>query len=223
MNKISKTILFSLAFFLMSSLTAYVLKFLPEQSFWCYFGSATAVLAVGAVLLWPLKGKGKAKLSVFFINAVAMGVYLRSWYKLRGLENSLWVLLLVAVAAASVLTGYALLIKIRVLRLHYKWFLLAFCVLGLAGYVTLLILTKTAWLSTFGFYGIFVIAFILSLSEKETNADSYFNHLVLASYSIIVCAVIILIIALEGDFDVADFDFAVEAPDVAKKEKKPKA
>lgn len=38
-----------------------------------------------------------------------------------------------------------------------------------------------------------------------------------------VCAVIILIIALEGDFDVADFDFAVEAPDVAKKEKKPKA
>lgn len=65
MNKISKTILFSLAFFLLSSLTAYVLKFLPEQSFWCYFGSATAVLAVGAVLLWPLKGKGKAKLSVF--------------------------------------------------------------------------------------------------------------------------------------------------------------
>lgn len=42
-------------------------------------------------------------------------------------------------------------------------------------------------------------------------------------FSIIVCAVIILIIALEGDFDVADFDFAVEAPDVAKKEKKPKA
>lgn len=154
---------------------------------------------------------------------MAMGVYLRSWYKLRGLENSLWVLLLVAVAAAAVLAGYALLIKIRVLRLHYKWFLPAFCVLGLAGYVTLLVLTKTAWLSTFGFYGILVIAFILSLSEKETNADSYFNHLVLASYSIIVCAVIILIIALEGDLDVADFDFAVEAPDATKKEKKPKA
>lgn len=223
MNKFTKTILFSLAFFVLSSLTAHALTRLPEQSFWAYFGAATGVLAVGAIVLPLTKGNGKAKLVVFFINALAMGVYLRSWYRLRGLENPLWVLIAVAVGAAAVLAVYVSMLKIDAVRRHYKWFLLAFCVLSAAVYVLLLFLTKTAWLSTFGFYGILVIAFILTLSGNGKSGNSYFSRLVLASYGIVVCAVIILIIALEGDFDFGVDVFDLPAPDVPTKDKKPKA
>lgn len=82
---------------------------------------------------------------------------------------------------------------------HYAWYLLVFTLLSVAGYVCLVVLTKTTWVSTLGYYGLLQLGFIICMSMDASNKIKLYTSWQVASYTVVVCAVIILIIALGGD------------------------
>ena len=107
---------------------------------------------------------------------------------------------------------------------HYGWYLLTFTLLSIVGYVLLVVLTKTTWVSTLGYYGILQLGFIISLSFKCKNRKELYNSFLASSYSVATCALIILIIVVSdgnGLDGLSDLIGGVAAPVDRKKNKLP--
>lgn len=161
------------------------------------FAIASGVLLVGIAICF-FKHRS-AKIVAFFINAVAMGLYLQSWYINRGFHNSIWLMLGVSALAVAYMLVFALPLYIPAVNRHYGVYLTIFILLSLAGYVCLIIFTKTTWVSTLGYYGILQLSFILGSSFDCNDFDDEITALLISSYSIVVCAVIIVTIAAGGE------------------------
>lgn len=198
MKRCLQTLAVSLAFLITASVVGYIGRFIPLD-FWWIFGIATAILVVSVILSLALCKNPTYKLISVFINAVSMGFYLRSWYINRGFDNALWLMLCVSLLAAAYLFIFILPLYIDAINRHYGWYLLVFTVLSVAGYVCLVVLTKTTWVSTLGYYGLLQLGFIMTMSMDGNNRIKLYNSWQVASYTVAVCAVIILIIVLGGD------------------------
>ena len=200
MKRVMITTLFCFLFLVVSSVTAFLLRYANNIGIGAMFGIASGILVLGILLHVLLRKKNKLKLIPFFVNAVSMGAYLRSWYIFRGFDNALWLIVLTAALASAVILVFALFLLIPKIREHYGIFLLVFVLLLLATYILLVIFTQNTWVSTLGFYGIVALSFVLGLSIGA-NAETFpFSSLVWSSYSIAICAIIIAVIVLsEGD------------------------
>ena len=137
-----------------------------------------------------------------------MGFYLQSWYINRGFQNSVWLMLGVAALASLYLVVFALPLFVPAINRHYGIYLLIFILMSLGGYVALLVLTKTTWVSTLGYFGLLQLSFILGSSFDCNDWDDEIRALWLSSYSIVVCALIILAIVAGGDSCDASCDCA---------------
>ncbi len=225
MDRILKTGIVTLLFLLVSSITGYFAKYIPINEFWPMFAIGSGVLVLGILILILFHKHQKIKPFIVLINAISMGFYLRSWYILRGFENELWIMLLVALLATLYFLVYTVFLLFPFINKHYGWYLLAFILLSIGGYICLLVLTKTTWVSTLGYYGIIVLSFILCLSMEDKTTNEKYNRLLIGSYSIAICALIILIIALGGDgldgFDIDLGDFSSPSPRKNKKKVMP--
>jgi len=212
MNRILKTGIVTFLFLLVSSVTGYFAKYIPINEFWPMFGIGSGVLVLGLIILAFFHKHQKIKPFILVLNAISMGFYLRSWYILRGFENELWIMLLVSLLATLYFLVYALFLIFPIINKYYGWYLLVFILLSIGGYICLLFLTKTTWVSTLGYYGIIVLSFILCLSVEDKTTNEKYNRLLIGSYSIAICALIIAIIALGGDgldgFDIDLGDFS---------------
>lgn len=197
MKRIFHTLAASFLFLAVCSLVGYLAYFTNITDFWVMFGIACGVLVAGVVL--GLVKNRVCKIIAFFVNAVSMGFFLQSWYINRGFNNPLWLMLLVTLLAVAYMLVFALPLLIPAVNRHYKVYLLIFILLSLGGYVALLAFTKTTWVSTLGYYGILQLSFILGSSFKCNDFDEEVRALLISSYSIIVCAAIILIVVLGGD------------------------
>ncbi|MCH5159408.1 MAG: hypothetical protein J1F66_00985 [Clostridiales bacterium] len=212
------TLLVSILFLFATSVVAYFAQYIP-LGFWGMFGIASGVLFLGFVMVLLTRRYNFVKLIIVALNSVAMGFYLRSWYINRGFNNSLWLMLAVSLLASVYFVVFLLPLLIPALNRRYGWYLLAFTLLSIVGYVLLVVLTKTTWVSTLGYYGILQLGFIISLSFKCDSREELYNSFLASSYSVAVCAIIILIIvvsdgnALEGlDFLSGGFDSGVSSP-----------
>ena len=198
MKRCLQTLAVSLVFLIVASVVGYMGRFIPLD-FWWIFGIATAILVVSVILSLALRKNPTYKLISVFINAVSMGFYLRSWYINRGFDNALWLMLCVSLLAAAYMFVFILPLYIDAINRHYGWYLLLFTVLSIVGYVCLVVLTKTTWVSTLGYYGLLQLGFIMTMSMDGSNRLKLYNSWKVASYTVAVCAVIILIIVLGGD------------------------
>lgn len=196
MKRIFRTVAASFLFLAVVSLTGYLARFCIEK-FWTAFGVGCGVLALGVAV--GLIKNVYAKCVSFLVNAVSMGFFLRAWYLNRNFDNSLWLMLGVAALAVGYMLVFALPLLIPALNKHYKIYLAVFVVLSLGAYMALLCLTKTTWVSTLGFFGILQMSFILGSSFRCDDRDDEIVALWISSYSIVVCAAIILVVALGGD------------------------
>lgn len=197
MLRVLRTLVASFLFLTVTSLVGYTAYFFNITDFWIMFGIASGVLVVG-ILIGIIKHKS-AKIVSFFVNAVSMGFYLQSWYINRGFENSVWLMLGVATLAVAYMMVFALPLLIPAVNRHYGIYLIIFILLSLGGYVALLVFTKTTWVSTLGYFGLLQLSFILGSSFDCTDFDDEIRALWLSSYSIVVCAAIILAIVAGGD------------------------
>lgn len=198
MKRCLQTLAISSAFLIVTSVVGYIARFIPLD-FWWIFGIATGILVVGIVVSCAFGKRRRIKLISVFINAVAMGFYLRSWYINRGFDNPLWLMLCMALLASVYLLIFILPLYINAINRHYGWYLLAFTILSIAGYVCLVIFTITSWVSTLGYFGLLELGFIMTMSMDGKNKIKLYTSWQVASYTVIVCAVIILLIALGGD------------------------
>ena len=197
MKRIARTLLASFLFLTVCSLVGYLAYFTKITNFWVMFGIATGVLFLSLVI--GLFKRTVCKIVSFFVNAVAMGFYLQSWYINRGFHNSLWLMLGVAALAVAYTLIFALPLLIPALSRHYGIYVAVFILLSLGGYIALVICTTTTWVSTLGYYGILQLSFILGSSFTCGDFDDEIRALWISSYSIVICAIIILLVAIAGD------------------------
>ena len=197
MKRIGRTILASFLFLTVCSLTGYLAYFTKITNFWIMFGIASGVLVVGVAI--GFVKRSPCKIVSFFVNAVAMGFYLQSWYINRGFHNSIWLMLGVAALAVAYTVLFALPLLIPAISRHYGIYVTLFVLLSLGGYVALVVCTTTTWVSTLGYYGILQLSFILGSSFTCGDWDDEMRALWISSYSIVVCAAIILLVVVGGD------------------------
>lgn len=197
MKRIGRMLLASFLFLTVCSVVGYLARYTNIANFWVMFGIASGVLAVGIGL--GFVKHVAAKIVAFFVNAVAMGFYLRSWYINRGFDNSIWIMLGVAALAVAYTVIFVLPLFIPAVSRHYGIYATVFILLSLGGYIALVVCTTTTWVSTLGYYGILQLSFILGTSFSCNDLEDEARALWLSSYSIIVCAAIILLMVLGGD------------------------
>lgn len=197
MKRLGRTILASFLFLTVCSLVGYFAYFTKITRFWTMFGIASGVLAVG-IIVGLFKHKA-CKIVAFFVNAVSMGFYLQSWYIARGfMNNSVWLMLGVAGLAVAYTVLFALPLLIPAVSRHYGVYVTLFVLLSLGGYIALVVCTKTTWVSTLGYYGILQLSFILGSSFSCNDLEDEIRALWVSSYSIIICAAIILLVVISG-------------------------
>lgn len=197
MLRILRTLAASFLFLAVTSVVGYVAYFFNITDFWVMFGIASGVLVAG-VLIGIIKHTA-AKITSFFVNAVSMGFFLQSWYINRGFQNSLWLMLGVAALAVAYMMVFALPLLIPAVNRHYAIYLAIFVLLSLGGYIALVVCTTTTWVSTLGYFGLLQLSFIVGSSFECSDFDDEIRALWLSSYSVVVCALIILAIVMGGD------------------------
>lgn len=196
MKRILRAICASFIFLAVVSVTGYLARF-GINEFWTAFLIGCGILLV-SVFVGIIKHPA-AKITAFFINAVSMGFFLRSWYINRNFDNSIILMLGIAALAVCYMLVFALPLYIPAVSRHYKIYLLVFVLLSLGGYIALVCCTVTTWVSTLGYFGLLQLSFIMGSSFKCDDLDDEIVALWVSSYSIIICAVIILIVVLAGD------------------------
>lgn len=198
MKRCLQTLLISICFLFTTSVVGWTAQFIT-LGFWHIFVIGTVILVASIVLSLTCRKTASVKLITVFINAVSMGFYLRSWYINRGFNNPLWLMLCVSLLAAAYLFVFILPLYIDALNRHYGWYLLIFTILSIIGYVCLVVFTKTTWVSTLGYYGLLQLGFIICMSMEGGSKSRLYASWQVASYTVIVCAIIILLIVVGGD------------------------
>ena len=198
MKKTLITFVVSLAFLMLTAVVCWAVGF-ANLTFWVAFGIGSGILVLGIILLFALGHFAPVtfKIIVTATNAISMGFFLCAWYINRGFNNPLWLMLCVCLLASVYYIVYFLPLLIPAISRHYGWYLLVFFILSIAGYVLLVIFTKTTWVSTLGYFGLLQLGFIISLSF-DGKQEKHLNALLVSSYSVFLCAIIILIVALLG-------------------------
>ncbi len=177
------------------------------------YGLAGGILTVGLIIL-AVSGviaffaKENIPLNIFcsLLSAVALGFCIRSWYIFRGLENDFYVMVLVSLAAASVLLVYFLLSRIPFFGQNIIGYTFVFLILALGAYIPAVIFTRTTFLSTLGYYMLIEIAFVYAFFAEADGKRSFLRNFTLSTYSVLGIAVIIVVIVLclvggDGDCD----------------------
>lgn len=196
MTRIVTTWAVSTAFLFVLSFTCWLIGF-AKLSFWWNCGIGAGILVAGIVALFTLAqfAMKTVKLTVTFTNGVAMGFFLRCWYINRGFENPLWLMLCVGLFASVYFVIFVLPLLIPAVNRGYTWYWVVFFAVSVVGYILLAVLTRTTWVFTLGYFDLLQLGFILSLSLDGEQTNGFW----VSSYSVMLCAMIVFVLAVCGD------------------------
>lgn len=171
-----------------------------------FFESPWIPLVIGVIILifsGILSANAKKNIVLnsicFLANAVALGFCIHAWYMYRCYENSIGVMLLVSLACVVYLLIFYLSLYIPFLEKHINVYIWIYLALSLVGYLIVMFNTETTYVSTFGYYMIIEIAFILAMCNHQLTAKHLFRDIVLSTYSVLIVAIIIALIMLGAD------------------------
>ena len=167
------------------------------------------MLAGSGVLAFVVRESVGINILCSVISAVAMGFILRSWYILRGLENSVFTMTLISVGAVVYLWIYFAIIRIPDIKESAGVTVavtVIYIVISILIYVLLVLGTKTTFVSTVGFYAFLEISFIFAMSLEVNDGKELIRNLTLSTYSVFAVAIIVAVFALmaaagDGDCD----------------------
>ncbi len=205
MKRISIVSLASFIFLMLSSVVALVTKTIFSEAKWALVAGC-ATLIVSGVLALIIRENVAVNVVCFFISSVAMGLLIRAWYILRGLENSFLTMVLISLLLVAYLWLYFAISRIPFIRGSRTGMIIfsaVFVVLSVVAYIILVNKTETTYLSTIGYYAIIELGFIFAMSLEARDRDELIRNLTLSTYSVFVVAVIVavfvIIAALGGD------------------------
>ena len=208
MKKITIVSAASFIFLSICSLVAWIsAPFFSEYSRPLILG--VSVLAVSGLIAFIVREKCETNILCAVLSAVAMGLVLRAWYILRGLENPLAVMLLISLGAVVYLWIYFALIRITVIRESAgatAAVTALYVAVSVLIYILLVLGTKTSFVSTVGFYAFIELSFIFAMSLEVNDRGELIRNLTLSTYSVLIVAIIVAFFALvvasgEGDCD----------------------
>lgn len=213
MKKIGFVSILSFFFLFISSLIAYILGGISFSNVWFPLTIGVCILILSGGLAFFAKNNTILNAICYLTNGVALGFFIRAWYIYRGFNNPIWLFVLVSLSCVVYLWIVFALSKIPCCYKHPKLFILVVLLLSLVGYILLIVLTKTTYVSTFGYYMIIEIAFLFAMFNSSDNFYELFRKVTLSTYSVFVVAVIIIIsiVSGEGDFDL---DIALEEVEI---------
>jgi len=207
MKKITIVSLASLLFLLLCSAVARLTRGLLADGTHALIVGAV-ILAVSGVLAWIFGQRLWGNILCFFISALAMGVLIRAWYLLRGLDNTFPVMMLVSAAAVTYLWVFFALSRLPFIRgsgSAYALLCVLYLVASVGAYLAVMLSTKTTYVSTFGYYMAIELAFIFAMSMEVSSVEGLVRNLTLSTYSVLIVALIAGVIALAvaggGDCD----------------------
>ena len=207
MKKISLVSLISMIFLFASSICAYYLRYMNIASQWFYVVVGVVILFISGILAFAIKKSKVINVICMLMCSIALGFLIRGWYIFRGFDNALWVMLLVSFTCVIYLWIFYLLLYIPFFDKHYVAFTIIFIIVSLITYIIVVACSKTTYISTFGYYMIVEIAFIVGLCMKSRTYSELIRNMVLCSYSVFIVAIIIVLLMLAGDGADFDFDF----------------
>ena len=121
-------------------------------------------------------------------------------------------MLAVALAASAVILVYYLISLIPFADRHYAVFFWILSAVLAVCYVVCVFAFHTTYLSTFGYYSVFIWCMVIVMCNDNKNA-AFYRSVLFASFSVWIIAVIILLFMLNGDsFDLDIIDFSVDSP-----------
>lgn len=224
MKKIVIVSLLALAFLIVTSTVAYLLRFTDFNATVLLIAGAV-VLVVSAFVAHSVKENIVGNGICYIVNAIALGCCIRAWYLFRGFDNPLWVMYLVSLASVVELWLFYLLAKIPLFNRHGRLYFWLYLLVSLVAYILVVIFTKTTYVSTFGYYMIVEAAFIFAFCNDDEDFSELFRSMTIASFSVLIVAVIVAFMMItEGDG--FDLDFGGEFVDIGggkEKKKKPPA
>ena len=167
-----------------------------------------SILAISGIIALIVRERPQINIFCAILSAIAMGFILRSWYILRGLENSILTMLLISLGAVVYLWIYFALIRLPVIKESAGVTVavtVLYAIISLVIYLLLVFGTKTNFVSTVGFYAILEFSFIFAMSFEVNDNNELIRNLTLSTYSVFAVAIIVAVIALmaagDGDCD----------------------
>ena len=200
MKKTALVSLVSFTFLATSSAVAYLLRF-TDLADWTALTVALVILGVSAIVALVARKYKWMNAATFVISATALGFAIRAWYVFRDFDNPYWKMLLVSLGCVAYLWVYHLLLRIPLLSRHAAVFTSAWLILSLLGYLALVFLTTTTWVSTFGYYMLIEIAFILAMYSETESLGELVRSLALSTFAVLGVIVFIAAMMASGGGD----------------------
>ena len=198
----------SLLFLSLCSVFEVLLRNVYFVSPWIPLSIGFILLILSGILVSNVKKNIVGNSVCFFINSFALGLCIRAWYMYREFENPLWVMLLVSVACVIYLLIFYCSLYIPFFEKHINVYIWIFIILTVVGYIFVVCFSKTTYVSTFGYFVIIEIAFILAMCHQQHTVKHLYRDIVLSTYSVIVVAIIIALIMLGVDSFDGDLGFS---------------
>ena len=206
MKKISIVSSFAFAFLAVASIVAYLLRFVPSTQ-WVSLVIGVLLLIISGILAAFAEKSIPFNAVCSMISAVALGFLIRAWYINREFDNSLWMMLLVSLAAVAYLWLFFIITRIPLLKRHPKLVAVLFTLVSFLAYIGVVSTTVTTFVSTFGYYMLVVLAFIFAMCKSTSDSLALVRALTLSTYSLFAVALIVAIMMILGD---GDFDFDLD-------------
>lgn len=213
MKKISYLMIYATFFLLLSTIVTSVSALFPFSNAWVPLIIAFAILIINTVLSIIFRETIKKKLYFFSaLNSIALSFSIRAWYIFRGINNSFWGLLFVILACLAVMFLFYAISFIPFVDKHYSVFFWILSAVLLILYIVSLLLLHNTYISTFGYFLIFIWALVICMCG-DSYGRGFYTHVLIASFSIWFVAIIILLFMLDGDsFDFDFLNFSSDSP-----------
>ena len=208
MRKITIVSVCSFLFLFICSVIARVTRGVFEN-LWVPLVIGIVILTISGIIALIVKDKTPVNIFCSFLSAIAMGFVVRAWYILRDLDNSIFTMAIISLACVLYLWIYFAFIRIPFIRESNGVCVavtVLYFILSVVGYVILVLRTDTTFVSTLGFYIFLEISFIFAMSLEVNDSEELIRNLTLSTYSVLVAAIIVAVIALmaaggDGDCD----------------------
>lgn len=195
MKRISIVSLASFIFLMLSSVVALATKTLFSEAKGALIAGCITLIVSG-ILALIIRESTAINVVCFFTSSVAMGLLIRAWYILRGLENGILTMVLISLLLVVYLWAFFAISRIPLIRHNKTAFIIfsvCFVVISVVAYVLLVMNTSTTYLSTIGYYAIIQLGFIFAMSIEAHTREELIRNLTLSTYSVFVVAIIVVI------------------------------
>ena len=213
MKKVSFVMIYSAVFLILSAAVTAATGAIGFVSAWIPLAIAFATVIANVFCVIFIRNAPAVRWFLCsFLNSIALGFAIRAWYIHRGIKNGILTMLAVALAASAVILVYYLISLIPLADMHYAVFFWILSAVLAVCYVVCVFAFRTTYLSTFGYYSVFIWCMVIAMCNDNENA-AFYRSVLFASFSVWIIAVIILLFMLNGDsFDFDIIDFSVDSP-----------